>query len=52
MVTVVVYEDDRITMAGYVEFDNWEDAEHYARLNMPCQIMHNGIVFDSYDMED
>lgn len=38
MYRVVVYEDDRQTVAGTIEFNKFEDAEHYAKLNQPCYI--------------
>lgn len=52
MVTVVVYEDDRVTIAGTIQFHELEDAVHYAKLNMPCEIWFHGELLNSFGFEE
>ena len=52
MFTVEVYEDDRVTFAGVIRFNELEDAVHYANLNMPCRIWFQGELLNSFGFEE
>ena len=47
MYYVDVYEEDRITFAGTIEFSNKEACKHFATLNQPCVILAD--VYTSTD---